>query len=89
MSAYKPIDCNFYDILEANATRKRYVRIQYFSDLQEFLTVDAIIRDLYVCDKVEYMLLSSGEEIRLDRLVSVDGKVVPGQGFDSISCECD
>ncbi len=89
MSSYQPIDCNFYDILEANATRKRYIRIQYFSDIQEFLTVDAIIKDLFIRDKAEYMLLSSGLEIRLDRLVSVDGHTLPGQGFDSISCECD
>ena len=89
MSAYIPIDCNFYDILEANATRRRFVRIQYFSEIQEFLTVDAIIKDLYVREKVEFMLLSTGVEIRLDRLVSVDGKMVPGKGFDGISCECD
>ena len=89
MNVYKPIDCNFYDILEALATQKRYVRIQYFTDLHEFQTVDALIKDLYIKDKFEYMLLSNGSEIRLDRLVSADGKFVPGKGFDGISCECD
>ena len=89
MNVYKPIDCNFYDILEALSTRKRYIRIQYFSALHEFQTVDALIKDLYIKDKFEYMLLSNGDEIRLDRLVSVDGKYVPGKGFDGISCECD
>ncbi len=93
MDSYQPINCNFYDILEANATRKRYVRIQYFTDIQEFKTVDAIIKDLYIkqeqASKVEYMLLNTGLEIRLDRLVSVDGTLVPGKGFDGISCECD
>lgn len=87
--SYQPIDCNFYDILEANATRGRYIRIQYFSEIQEFLTVDAIIKDLYIKDKAEYMLLSNGSEIRLDRLISADGELVPGKGFDGISCECD
>jgi len=89
MESYQPIDCNFYDILEALATRKKYVRIQYFSALQEFLTTDAIIKDFYIKKGFEFMVLSSGLRIRLDRLVSVDGKFVPGKGFDGISCECD
>ena len=94
MEAYKPINCSFYDVLEANATKKRYIRIQYFSAIQEFKTVDAIIKDLYIKQdkghKAEYMLLNTGQEIRLDRLVSVDGKLLPGkEGFDGISCECD
>lgn len=94
MEVYKPINCSFYDILEAHATKKRYVRIQYFTDIHEFITVDAIIKDLYIKPdqngKAEFMLLNTGLEIRLDRLVSVDGKLVPGkEGFDGISCECD
>ncbi len=89
METYKPIDCNFYDVLEANATKKRYIRIHYFSDIQEFLTIDAIIKDLYVKEKVEYMLLNTGDEIRLDRLISVDGQTLPGSGFSGISCDCD
>ncbi len=86
---YQPIDCNYYDLLEAYATTRRYIRIQYFSDIREFISVDAIIKDLYTRDKMEYMLLNTGEEIPLNQLVSVDGKVVPGCGFDDISCECD
>jgi len=89
MEKYQPIDCNFYDILEALATRRRYTRIQYFSHIHEFCTVDSVIKDLYIKEGFEYMALADGTEIRLDRLVSVDGKFVPGKGFDGISCECD
>ena len=89
MRTYQPIDCNFYDILEATAVKKRFVRIQFFTEFHEFQTVDALIKDLYINSGYEYMLLSNGIEIRLDRLISVDGKFVPGKGFDGISCECD
>ncbi|GJM28154.1 MAG: hypothetical protein DHS20C17_07890 [Cyclobacteriaceae bacterium] len=89
MKTYQPIDCNFYDHLEAFATRRKYVRIQFFSDIHEFQTTDAIIKDLYIRDGYEFMLLSDGMEVRLDRLVSVAGIFVPGRGFDGISCECD
>lgn len=89
MESYQPIDCNFYDVLEALATKRKYVRIQYFSTIREFQTTDAIISDFYIRDGFEYMVLSTGAEIRLDRLISADGKFVPGKGFDGISCECD
>ena len=86
---YKPIDCNFYDILEALSTRKRYVRIQYKTEIDEFQSEDSIIRDLYIKQGYEYLLLTSGTEIRLDRLIKVDGHFLPGSGFDELSCECD
>ena len=89
MGQYQPIDCNYYDLLEDMATRRRYVRVQYFNKLHEFCTKDAIIKDLYIKDAYEWMLLSDGTEIRLDWLVSADGKFVPEKGFDGISCECD
>ena len=89
MGQYQPIDCNYYDLLEDLATRRRYIRIQYFNEIHEFCTIDAVIKDLYIKDGYECMLLSDGTEIRLDRLVSTDGKFVPGKGFDGISCECD
>lgn len=87
--SYTPIDCSYYDRLEAFATQKRFIRIQYFTVINEFQTVDAIIKDFYIKDGFEYMLLSNGIEIRLDLLISADNQFVPGKGFDGISCECD
>ena len=89
MATYQPIDCNYYDILEALATLKRYVRIQYKSEIDEFISVDSLIKDLYIKNGFEYMLLADGREIRLDRLISVDGNYRPGSGYDELSCECD
>jgi Rho-binding antiterminator len=89
MQSYTPIDCNFYDKLEAFATRKRFIRIQYFTLIHEFQTVDAIIKDFYIKNGYEYMQLNNGVEIRLDLLISADNQFVPGKGFDGISCECD
>ena len=89
MKDYKPINCSLYDELEAAATLKRYIRIQYFSPLQELMTTDAVIKDLFIKESAEYMLLNTGEEIRLDRIVSIDGKYAPDSGHDDLSCECD
>ena len=66
---YIPIDCSYYDRLEAWATLRENVTIK-LNEKPELLT--GVIKDLYVRDKVEYLLLNSGKEIRLDQIASVN-----------------
>ena len=78
MSApYNPIDCHFYDLLEAAATQRRRVELQYFNDLRQLCLGAGIIETLFIHDKVEFMRLKSGEEIRLDHLIRLDDKPAP------------
>ena len=37
----------------------------------------------------EFMLLSTGDLIRIDQLIAIDGHQNPAHGFDDLSCECD
>lgn len=89
METYKPINCGYHDYLEHFATLKSYIRIQYFDDIHAVRTTDAIITDLQLKNGEEFAILSSGEEIRLDQLISVGGHTNPAHGFDDLSCECD
>jgi Rho-binding antiterminator len=75
---YTPIDCNFYDTLEANAVLRKVVEIEYLDDSGNELQVNSRIVDLFIKEKVEFMKLEIGLEIRLDYLKSVDGKVLSG-----------
>jgi len=75
---YKPIDCNFYDILEANAVLKKKVEIIYLVEGEIEETIQSVIKDLYIKEKAEYMKLVNEQEIRLDRLISVDGQKLNG-----------
>jgi Rho-binding antiterminator len=75
---YQPIDCNFYDILEANAVLRKQVEIIFLDEHKALQTVQAVIKDLYIKEKAEYMKLANEQEIRLDRLISVDGKELNG-----------
>lgn len=77
---YKPIDCNFYDILEANAVLRKVVVIEYLQD-GKIATIENRIVDLFIKDKAEYMRLENGSEIRLDTIHTVDGNILEG------SCE--
>ena len=86
---YTPIDCHFYDELEAAATQRRRVQLQYFNDLRQLCMGSGVIDTLLVRDKVEYMRLKSGEEIRLDHLIRLDDKPAPAYAdFPDFSLGC-
>jgi len=67
---YQPIDCNFYDRLEAWSVKREVVNIKLF-DSDEIVT--GLIKDLYIKEKVEYLILDIGTEVRLDKIKSVNG----------------
>ena len=74
-TAYKPISCSFYDELEARATIGQVCTLTYRTEPDTPpSTTQGIIRDLYIRDKVEYLRLADGFELRLDALVAVDDK---------------
>lgn len=78
MMEYTPIDCNYYDRLEAFATLRKRVRIDYLSNTGIATALEnALIVDFQTRNKVEFMILASGQEIRLDYLVAVEGIAVP------------
>lgn len=72
-TAYHPISCGFHDELQLFALRKKAVPIVYRKTDGEVATIESTISDLYTREKEEFLLLPSGEEIRLERLVSVGG----------------
>ena len=77
MSNYVPINCSYYDELEAAATQRRTVRIIYRDEHGKEQELMTRIKDLYARNKEEFMVLENDLEFRLDRLVSIDGKVPP------------
>jgi Rho-binding antiterminator len=79
MNPYQPIDCNFYDILEATATKRKTVAIVILENETEQIYHSKII-DLYAKDSVEYMVMENDKVIRLDQIVSVDNVVLENFG---------
>jgi Rho-binding antiterminator len=75
MSDYEPIDCADHDKLEALSVQRRTARIAYRSEAGELREVEDVIADVYARDGVEYLRTGGGEEVRLDRLERVDGKL--------------
>lgn len=73
MHEYRPINCEFHDVLEALATTKSTARIEYRDQDDSVVSQDDVIVDVYARDGAEFIDLRSGCTVRLDRLVAVNG----------------
>ncbi|WP_181304069.1 hypothetical protein [Rufibacter sp. XAAS-G3-1] len=67
--------------------KKTSQRIQYYSDINEFITVTAMIKRVEEKSGKLTLELATGEEIRFDQLVRV-GKVA-ADSYDSGYFKCD
>ncbi len=75
---YIPINCDLYDELEILAMHKQKTVIVYMDSGKEKTLQEVLIKNVYSREKVEYLQLETGTEIRLDQLVTVDGKPFTG-----------
>ena len=88
-SDYVPIDCGFYDELAAAATQRRRVALQYFNDLRQLCLGSGIIDTFFMRDKVEFLRLKTGEEIRLDFIIRLDDTLAPAYaGYPDFGLGC-
>lgn len=80
--AYTPIDCSLHDELLLLALRRREVRLAVRSaeaaDEEAPERLRGRVVDVLTRDGAEWLVLESGRRIRLDRLVTVDGRAFPG-----------
>lgn len=70
---YVPIDCEFHDVLEATATRRATVVVRFLDHAGLPQQRETRIVTLSAQDGIEYAELATGERVRLDRLLTVDG----------------
>lgn len=90
---YIPIDCSFYDHLEAFATTQKVIEINYLDeDYEKIINQKIKVKDLETKNGEEFMIFEKIEnikngksnkqiiKIRLDRLLDIDGIEVPKNG---------
>jgi len=71
---YSPISCEFHDRLEDLATVRRPTQIHYRDADGLLQQRTATIADVYSRGGAEYLTLKTGETLRLDQLLEVDGE---------------
>ena len=74
MNDYCLVDCSFHDQLEALATLRQLCQISYRNAVGAIVEVQDQIVDVYAANKDDFLKLKDGTEIRLDRLISVNGQ---------------
>lgn len=75
MSDYTPIACAFHDRLESAAVRRQSVRLVWH-DPQGERVEETTVDDVFAKDGADWVRLGTGETVRADRLVSLDGHVL-------------
>ncbi|MGV3504856.1 MAG: hypothetical protein ACO1O1_14195 [Adhaeribacter sp.] len=85
---YQPITPAFRQQIQDYLRRRKYIRIHYFNSFHEYLYSTAIIKEILDTAAGSFISLSSGEEVRLDRIVRLDGKPAPGYDIEDFTCDC-
>lgn len=70
---YRPVSCDFHDLLEAAATRQAKVHLEIRHTATSCSAIEARITDVLTRADGEYLVLDSGATVRLDRIVAIDG----------------
>ena len=73
---YQRINCDYYDYLEAWATLRTPCHITYFTETGTTAQTTGLIKDLFVDNHAEFMLLDTGLTLRLDRLITINDKPI-------------
>lgn len=72
-SDYQPISCEYHDLLEVHATKRKPAQISFRDEDDSVKSVNAVITDVFARAGADYLTLSTGETLRLDQLIEVDG----------------
>lgn len=70
---YNPISCDFFDQLDLAMNRKIPSTVVYL-DNDEKKTLKGLVETMSVIDGKEYMILNTGEKIRLDLVLTFNGR---------------
>lgn len=76
-----PVDPDFYDVIVILQNTKDPILIHYFGSKNELNSANGVIMGIINGKKhEEYLALNSGEAVRLDRIITLNGR--PGPAFD-------
>lgn len=76
-SAYIPIDCNYYDKIEETIILKKTVQLVYLDDSGQEQSLQTKLADTHNKNGEEFVLLPDRSQIRMDKIISIDGDEAP------------
>jgi hypothetical protein len=79
-STYMPVDPDFYEVIEDLKEKAIEVKLFFFTDNTELDSISGIIKGVFDEDKSEFLRLDNDGQVRLDRIITINGK--PGPLYD-------
>ena len=70
---YAPISCEFFDQLNVAMQRKIPSTVVYLKN-DEKITSKGLIKTMSVIDGIEYLILNTNEQIKLDTVLTFNGR---------------
>lgn len=67
-ASYSPVDCDFSDDLEFLSVKKIEVEVSHWSEASNLEKTVGLINDITIEEKIEFLFMSNGDKIRLDRI---------------------
>lgn len=68
---YEPVSCDFIDQLEVYSLHKTPINVKVMNDDGEVAWIKGTVQDIFTQDHAEFVKLTEGSEIRLDRILEV------------------
>jgi len=75
---YTPIACSFYDRIEEAIVLRKTAKLIYQTEEGTEIEAETRLKDTRTKDDAEFVVLPSGEEVRMDRIMSLDGEALLG-----------
>ena len=75
---YRPLDRTHYGLLETAVAVRKKVLIEYFNEFRQLHTLGGLPKVLLREGDEEFLEMATGERIRLDRIIVLDGHFFPG-----------
>ncbi|KYG74771.1 hypothetical protein EV198_0730 [Roseivirga ehrenbergii] len=68
---------------------KQFSKITFFNEYREFYSVDALIKSIGQSETGETIILSTGDEIPLDKVISINGCYAENyKHIEDFTCDC-
>lgn len=86
---YTPVDEEFYEIIHNLKTKPGKLKIHYFDAENDWKTKKGNFHSITKKPQGDFMKFKDETEIRLDRIITVNGKIGPAHDeFDAYANEC-
>lgn len=86
---YTPIDPDFMDTITNEKNKSEKLSVHYFNEKVEWDTHHGEFETIENQNDGDYLILTDSTKIRLDRIITVNGKIGPAHDeFDAYANEC-